>query len=97
MTILTEREVRRNPPRSRTRRASDLTPDEHTNVRAALRFLARKLATLAKLADALTVRRSLVQRAVRIRGRPSAALAIQTAHVPVHVEEALMGTWAKSV
>jgi len=97
MAILTEREVRRRElPSNRTRRASDLTPAEHDNVKAALRFLARRFGTFGQLAEALTVRPSLVERAVGKRGRPSAALAIRAARVAgVMVEELLAGRWPK--
>lgn len=95
MTILTKREVWAKPRlANETRRSSDLTPEEHANVRTAVRFLRIRLGSAAKLASALKVSQKVVDKACAARGRPSAALAIRAARLAgASVEEVLCGRW----
>ena len=96
MTILTKREVWRKPrPTDKTRRSSDLTPDEQANVRKALRFLAVRLGDWPKLAQAMKANQATVWAAGWKRG-VSAGIAVRAARVAgVPVEEILSGRWPK--
>jgi hypothetical protein len=98
VTILTKREVWRKPrPADETRRSSDLTPDEHANVKKALRFLRARRGGAVKLAVALRVNVASVEHACLTEGRPSAGLAIRVARLAgVPVEEILSGAWPKT-
>jgi hypothetical protein len=63
MGILRERVSWRKPrPANLTRRSTDLTPQEHENVRVALRFLAKRHGDMTKLAKAMEAHRETVQR-----------------------------------
>ncbi len=82
MGILVERTVWKKPrPANATRRSSDLTPEEHANVRAALHFLRLRLGTIPKLAAALNAYFETVRLAMKVRGPPSAGLALRTARL----------------
>jgi hypothetical protein len=94
MTILTMRESWRKPRSAgETRRSADLSPEEHANVRKALRFLVARLGGRAKVAASLKVSvQALDGACYSARKRPSAALAIRTARVAgVSVEDVLAG------
>jgi hypothetical protein len=94
--ILTERVERRRPrPANETRRSHDLTPEEQTNVRAALRFLRTRLGSTSKLAAALRANIGTLRAVCLPHGRaPSAAVAIRAARVAgVSVEDVLSGAW----
>lgn len=95
MAILHARDVRSKPrPANETRRASDLTPEEQANVRAAIRWLAKRHGGVRKLAALLGVSYPTANRACLKGGRPSAALAIRAARVAgASVEAVLGGTW----
>jgi hypothetical protein len=82
---------------SKTRRASDLTPDEQSNAKAALRVLRARHGTTCQLALALSANPKTVLYAVSARGKPSAGLALRAARLAgVPLEDVLSGAWPKS-
>lgn len=94
MTILTSR-VAWTKPRdpNRTRRASDLTPQEQAHVRAALRFLRVRHGTTRKLAEAMGVNHRTL-RSILSKDRPSAGVALRAARLAgCRVEAILDGVW----
>jgi hypothetical protein len=95
MGILREPKVwRRERPANETHRSHDLTPEEHANVRTALRFLRTRSGGGTKLAAALRVNAGTLKLACMTRGRPSAALAIRAARLAgVAIEDVLSGAW----
>jgi hypothetical protein len=71
MAILREPVTWKKPrPTDETRRSSDLTPDEHARVRAALRFLRVRQSGTVKLAKALRVNVASIQRGCGRDGKP---------------------------
>jgi hypothetical protein len=95
-TILTERASWRKPrPSNATQRATDLTPEEQTNVRRALHLRRRRLGGWAPLAKALAVKVTTLTNYGENRA-PSAAVAIRAARLAeVPVDDVLMGRWLK--
>jgi hypothetical protein len=95
MTILTMRTVRaKERPAHETRRSSDLTPAEQQNVKAALRFLSKRLGSYPKLAKAMGANHATVMAAAHKRGAVSAGIALRAARVAgVPLENVLSGTW----
>jgi DNA-binding XRE family transcriptional regulator len=94
MPILRER-VRweRERPQNETRYSSDLTPAEKENVRAAIRFLAKRHGTYEKLAKAVGAKRKTLSSAA-LRGSVSAGIALRIARVAgVPLEDVLGGRW----
>jgi hypothetical protein len=82
---------------SKTRRSSDLTPEEQANAKAALRVLRVRYGDAAKLADALSANLGTLKAALKVRGKPSAGLALRAARLAgVAVEDVLSGTWPKA-
>lgn len=80
-------------PPTETRRSSDLTPEEQSNTRTALRFLAKRLGTWEALAKAMGANRATVELAAR-RGTVSAGIALRAARVAgASVEDVLAGRW----
>ena len=94
MTILAKRsEWRIERPRNETRRSTDLTPDETSNVRKALHVLRRRLGGYRALAAALRVNAKTLQDQGSTRA-PSAAVAIRLARLAaVPVDDVLAGRW----
>ena len=94
-TILRSRVAWTKPrPPTETRRSSDLTPEEQANAKAALRFLAKRHGTIAKLAEAMGAKPRTVKYALERRGRVSAGLALRAARVAgVPLEDVLAGRW----
>lgn len=75
-------------------RSPDLTVEEMANLRAALHFLRKRLSGARKLALALRVNESLVDRALLPRSKPSVGLALRAARLAgVSVEDVLTGAW----
>lgn len=95
MAILRERTSWRNPrPANETRRSSDLTPEEQKNVKAALRFLAKRHATTHKLAAAMGARYATVKAAIDPRRPVSAGIVLRAARLAgVPMEDVLAGRW----
>jgi len=95
MAILRERTVWKAPrPANETRRSTDLTPEEQSNARAAIRFLAKRHGTLAKLAAAMRTKHGTLQSAVKEREVISAGIALRAARVAgVPLEDVLSGVW----
>ncbi len=98
MTILAKRsEWRLARPSNETRRSSDLTPEEQANAKAALRFLATRLGSGAKLAAAMGSNLAAVRHASKKRGAVSAGIALRVARVAgVPLEDVLSGAWPKA-
>jgi hypothetical protein len=92
MAILRERvSYREARPANETRHSSDLTQDEQKNARAAIRFLAKRHGTYAKLAKAMGANLGTVRAATQ-RGIVSAGIALRVARVAgVSVEDVLGG------
>jgi hypothetical protein len=93
MTILRER-VKRTTPRdpTKTRRSSDLTPEEQANVRKALRVLRIRIGTNRQLAEAMGANLSTLRSAIRTK--VSGGIAIRAARVAgVPVDDLLTGKW----
>ena len=77
-----------------TRRSSDLTPEEQANAMAALRFLAKRHGTIAKLAEAMGAKRATLIRAMGKRGGVSAGIALRASRVAgVPLDDVLRGAW----
>jgi DNA-binding phage protein len=95
--VLTAPMVWRKPrPANRTRRASDLTPEEQDHVKAALRVLRTRLGGTAKLAEALTMNAGTLSWMLSRTGKPSAGTALRAARLAgVSVEELLSGAWPR--
>lgn len=91
MTILTERKTwSRQRPQNETRHSSDLTPEEQTNARAALRFLRAKLGGIEKLSAAMQAKPVTV--AMALRRNLTAGIALRVARAAgVPLEEILAG------
>jgi len=82
---------------SKTRRSSDLTPEEQTNAKVALRVLRLRYGTTAKLAEALSVTFGTMTWTLSVRGKPSAGIALRAARlVGVPMEDFLSGAWPKA-
>jgi hypothetical protein len=95
MTVLRER-VSWAKPRAATERrtSSDLTPEEQANVKTAIRFLAKRCGTYAKLAEAMGAKTATVQLAGSKRGAVSAGVALRVARAAgVPLEAVLAGRW----
>jgi hypothetical protein len=90
--ILKERVSWRKPrPSNQPRRSTDLTPEEQDNVRAALRFLAKRHGDMTQLAKAMGAHRETVQRPVR-GGVVTAGIALRAARIAgVPLEDVLVG------
>jgi hypothetical protein len=95
VAILRERTVWRKPrPANETRRSSDLTPEEQKNVKAALRFLAKRHGTKRVLAAAMGAAFATVATAMEPHRAVSAGIALRAARVAgVSVEDVLSGAW----
>jgi hypothetical protein len=95
MAVLTERKTwRRDRPANETRRSSDLTPEEQKNVKAALRFLAKRHGTKRILAAAMGAAFATVATAMEPHRAVSAGIAIRAARVAgVLLEDVLAGRW----
>ena len=79
---------------NKTRRSSDLTPEEMARVKVALRVLRVRFGGQAALAKALQANPKTVGAAVTARGRPSAGLALRAARLAgVPLEDLLSGAW----
>jgi hypothetical protein len=79
---------------SKTRRSSDLTPEEQANAKAALRVLRSRYGTAPKLAEALSANEKTLAEALAKRGKPSAGLALRAARLAgVPLEDVLSGAW----
>jgi hypothetical protein len=79
---------------TKTRRSSDLTPEEQANAKAALRALRVRHGTTCQLALALSANAKTVLYAVSTRGKPSAGLALRAARLArVPLEDVLSGAW----
>ncbi len=79
---------------SKTRRSSDLTPDEQANAKAALRVLRARLGGARELAAMLSANLGTLKHALARKGRPSAGLAVRAARLAgVPVEDVLSGAW----
>jgi len=98
MAILRERTVWRKPrPANETRRSSDLTPEEQRNVKAALRFLAKRHGTAGKLAVAMSARYATVKAAIDAHRPVSAGVALRASRLAgVPLEDVLSGVWPKA-
>jgi len=82
---------------TKTRHSSDLTPEEQTNAKAALRVLRLRFGTIAKLAEALVANAKTLNAALAKRGKPSAGLALRAARLAaVPLEDLLSGAWPKA-
>lgn len=92
MSILRERvSYKQARPANETKHSSDLTPDEQKNTKAAIRFLAKRHGTYAKLAMAMGANFGTVRAAAQ-RGTVSAGIALRVARVAhVSVEDVLGG------
>ena len=87
---------RKPRPADKTRKTSDLTPDEQEHVKTALRVLRRKLGTTAKLAEALAANPGTLGGMMKRTGRPSAGTALRAARLAgVAVEELIAGRWPR--
>jgi hypothetical protein len=95
--ILTEPKRWSRPrDQSKTRRSSDLTPEEQGHAKAALRVLRVRYGTARKLAEALAANFATVTTALSVAGKPSAGLALRAARVAgVPLEDVLSGAWPK--
>ncbi|MDP8999889.1 MAG: hypothetical protein M3O46_07235, partial [Myxococcota bacterium] len=95
MAILREAKVWAKPrPKTERRTSSDLTPEEQTNVRTAIRFLVKRFGTYGKLAEAMGAKKRTVVYAAGKRGHVSAGVALRTARAGgVALEEMLSGRW----
>src|SRR5579883_891079 len=95
MTVLRERKVwRHERPANETRRASDLTPEEQSNVVRALAFLRVRHGGWPSLAKSLRATEGLVRRAGRFGRAVTAGLALRAARLAgVPVEDVLSGRW----
>jgi hypothetical protein len=79
---------------AKTRRSSDLAPEEYANVKVALHVLRVRLGSVAKLAEALSAKAKTVTEALSVRGKPSAGLALRAARLAgVPLEDLLSGAW----
>lgn len=96
MAILKEKEVRRKPRATRTvELVNDLTPEERTNVLAALQVLRVRFVDWVGVAKALGISHKVVQIAARNK-KPSAGLAIRIARLAgVPVDDVLSGAFPK--
>jgi hypothetical protein len=97
MGILREPRVWAKPrPTDKPRQSSDLTPDEQANVKAAIRFLALRFGTFAKLAEAMGAKRGTVLYATSKGSGVSAGIALRAARAAgVPLEDVLGGAWPK--
>jgi hypothetical protein len=94
MAILKERKVWRRPrAANRTKRSTDLTPEEQANVRVALRFLRVRLGGWPKLAEAIGASWATLRD--RAYGRTvSGGLALRVARAAgAPIEDVLSGAW----
>jgi len=79
---------------SKTRRSSDLTPEEQANAKAALRVLRARVGGARQLAEALSANHATLLAALSRRGKPSAGLALRAARLAgVPLEDVLSGAW----
>src|SRR5262249_24101805 len=91
--VLREKKVYIRPSTKRPR-VDALTPEEQANTKKALRFLRSRHGGAPKLAKALGVLQSLIEKAVRTRKPPSLGLAFRAARLAgVPLEELLAGRW----
>jgi hypothetical protein len=91
-----KRWVRPRDP-TKTRRSSDLTPEEQANAKVALRVLRTRYGSARKLAVALSATIATVEAALSRRGKPSAGLALRAARLAgVPLEDVLSGAWPKT-
>jgi hypothetical protein len=97
MAILREATKWTKPrPANATRASSDLTPAEQDATRVAIRFLAKRLGTYRKLAQAMSVKPATLKRAIW-RGAVSAGLALRVARVAdAPLEDLLAGRWPRA-
>ena len=95
MPVLRERVTWAKPRHPTERRtSSDLSPEEQANVRAAIRFLAKRFGAYAKLAQAMGAKRATVALAASKRGAVSAGVALRVARAAgVPLEAILSGAW----
>jgi hypothetical protein len=74
---------------------ADLSPQEQQNVRKALRSLAKRFGTYAKLATAMRAKEATVMKAL-YRGPVSAGVALRASRAAkVPLEDILTGAWPK--
>jgi hypothetical protein len=82
---------------NKTRRSSDLTPDEQASAKAALRVLRVRLGGARQLAEALSANHATLLAALSRRGKPSAGLALRAARLAgVPLEDVLSGAWPEA-
>ena len=95
MGILYERKSwSKSRPPNTTRRSTDLTAEEQTNAKAALRFLTTRHGSVRQLAEVMSAKARTVRAALEARGRVSAGLALRAAKVAgVPLEDVLSGAW----
>jgi hypothetical protein len=94
--ILLKTEVWQPIRQARPSRVGDLTHEEQQNVRRALGFLRSKLGSGTKLAKALNVHPTMLEKMIPLTGRskPQAGLALRAARLAgVPVEDLLSGAW----
>lgn len=83
--------------RPKVQRGPDLSPDEQKAVKVALRFLAKRHGSVAKLAEAMAVKRATVQEATTARGAVTAGVALKAARVAgAPMEDVLAGRWPRA-
>jgi hypothetical protein len=97
VAILRERQRWTKPrPVDKPRRSSDLTPEEQTHAKAALRQLYRRFGSWTALAEAMQAKTSVVKNAVSKRRHVSAGITLRAARVAgVPLEDILTGAWPK--
>ena len=82
---------------AKTRRSSDLTPEEQANAKTALRVLRVRYGDATKLAEALSANLGTLKAALKVRGKPTAGLALRAARLAgVPLEDLLSGAWPKA-
>jgi hypothetical protein len=87
---------RKPRPTNRTRRASDLTPEEQANAKAALHVLRTRLGGTKQLAEVLAIKPATLAAMLSKPGKPTAGLALRAARLTgVPLEDVLAGEWPK--
>jgi hypothetical protein len=82
--------------RPKSRRGPDLTPEEQTNVRAAVAFLAKRRGGWKAMCEAMGLDVSTVRHAYRPSGGVSPGMALRVARAAgVPLEDVLAGRWPK--
>jgi len=98
MTILRERQTWKRAPSIRKRKSRNqvfaLTPEQHANVKAAMRALRMTQAQIAAAAGCST---KAIEKAMSTKGRPAPGLAMRVAQLAqVTVEDVLSGAFPKA-